>query len=177
LGILTNNQAKYLPKETRDYIRKILLIAMIGESRLIGFDEINQNDNALIEVEIANTSSIQSIAKLIKMDAEKLLALNTVYKNGILPTYKMYHKLLIPIEKVYAFYLRYEIPKSKEVAPRSHIITHQVKMGETLESVAQIYNADKDEIRVANHLEFPFLQLASILVIPVSKKIFEQVSQ
>ena len=177
LGILTNNQAKYLPKETRDYIRKILLIAMIGESSLIGFDEVKQNDNALVEVEIANTSSIQSIAKLIKMDAEKLLALNAVYKDGVLPTYKMYHKLLIPIEKVYAFYLRYEIPIPKKIVSRSHIITHKVKMGETLENIARHYDADKDEIRVANHLEYPFLQLESILVIPVSKKIFEQVSQ
>ena len=177
LAILTNNQTKYLPKETRDYIRKILLIAMIGESSLIGFDEITQDDNGLIEVEITNTTSVTSVAKLIKMDSKKLLALNAMYKNGILPKNKKYHKLIIPIEKVYAFYLRYEMPIVKEVAQRAYIITHQVKMGDSLESVAQLYDADKDEIRVANHLEYPFLHLESILVIPVSEKIFNQVSQ
>jgi len=177
LAVLTNNQSKYLPKETRDYIRKILLIAMIGESSLIGLDEIVSNNNGLIEVEIDNTTSVQSIAKLINIDNKKLLALNAMYKNGILPKNKKYHKLIIPIEKVYAFYLRYEMPTVKEADQRSYIITHQVKMGESLESVAQLYDADKDEIRVANHLEYPFLQLESILVIPVSQKIFEQVSQ
>ena len=31
LGILTDERDKYLPRETRQYIRKILLAAMIGE--------------------------------------------------------------------------------------------------------------------------------------------------
>ena len=33
ISVLTDNQRRLLPKETRDYIRKILLIAMIGESK------------------------------------------------------------------------------------------------------------------------------------------------
>ncbi len=177
LSILTNNQAKYLPKETRDYIKKILLVAMIGESSILGFDESIENDTGLIEVEVENSTSISAIAKLIKMDVEKLLSLNTVYKNGVFPKHKTYHKILIPIEKVYAFYLRYEMPIIQEKVSKSHILTHQVKMGETLQSVAKLYDADKDEIRVVNHLEYPFLQLESMLVIPVSKTIFEKISE
>ncbi len=35
LAILVDDDAKFLPKETRDYIRKILLLALIGESETV----------------------------------------------------------------------------------------------------------------------------------------------
>lgn len=176
LSILTSNQLKYLPKETRDYIKKILLIAMIGESSLLGFDDMSTSINGLVEVEIDSLTSIKKIAKIIKMDTKKLLSLNSSYIDGKIPKNKDFYSLLIPIEKIYAFYLRYEIPNIPERKEKSHMLTHQVKMGETLENIAKLYHADVDEIRVANHLEYPFLRLNSILVIPVSQKIFEDIS-
>ena len=178
LSILTNDQNKFLPKETRDYIRKILLIAMIGESSIIGFEEEIQSNNGLVKVEVHNSTPLQTIAKIINIDTKKLLKLNTQYKNGKLPKDKIFHKITIPLEKIYAFYLRYNAPTEENCyVDRSHMITHEVKMGETLQSIAKLYEADVDEIRVANHLEYPFLQLDSLLVIPVSKKIFDQVAQ
>jgi len=57
------------------------------------------------------------------------------------------------------------------------MVTHTVIMGDTLEKIAKQYNADIDEIRVANHLEYPFLTLHSLLVIPVTKEVFEKMSQ
>ncbi len=37
IEVLLNEQTDYLPKETREYMRKILLVAMIGESETIAF--------------------------------------------------------------------------------------------------------------------------------------------
>lgn len=45
-------------------------------------------------------------------------------------------------------------------------------MGDTLEKIAALYDADGDEIRVANHLEFPFLTVSDLLVIPVTETVF-----
>ena len=174
LSILTNNQNKFLPKETRDYIRKILLIAMIGESSLIGFDDVTPTHNDYVEVEVDKNTSVKKVAKMIKMDYKKLLSIN---KNMSYLNHKSYYKLTIPMEKIYAFYLRYDMPEVEETNAKSHMITHQVKMGDTLESIAKRYDADTEEIRVANHLEYPYLQLEMLLVIPVSQDIFEKVSQ
>ncbi|PTB87993.1 lytic transglycosylase [cyanobacterium G8-9] len=173
IRILTDNHLHYLPKETRDYIKKILLIAMIGESSMIGLEDFIENDNGLIHVEVDGATSMEDIAKLIKMDKKELFKLNpnvkAVSKNS-------FYKIAIPIEKVYAFYLRYDIPLV-EKEEKSHMITHTVVMGDTLESIAKLYDADVDEIRVANHLEFPFLTLDTLLVIPVTQIIFEKLSQ
>jgi len=56
---------------------------------------------------------------------------------------------------------------------RSHLITHTVKLGETLKSIAKKYESDVEEIRVANHLDDPYLVVNSLLVIPVTQKIFD----
>ncbi len=173
LSILTDDDLKYLPKETRDYIKKILLVAMIGESSLIGLEESITSDNGLVQVEVDRGTSIESIAKLIKMDKKNLLKLNSSYKNGSVPKNQDFYTLTIPIEKIYAFYLRYEMPIIEEKEPKSHMITHRVKMGDTLESIAKLYDGDIDEIRVANHLEYPFLELDTLLVIPVSQSVFQ----
>lgn len=63
---LTDDYLKYLPKETRLYIKKILLIAMIGESSMLGMDDFVKTDNGLIEVEVDVKTSLADIAKLIK---------------------------------------------------------------------------------------------------------------
>jgi membrane-bound lytic murein transglycosylase D len=173
IRILTDNHLKYLPKETREYIKKILLIAMIGESSMIGLDDIVQSNNNLIQVEVEGSTSLAKIAKFIKMDEKELIKLN---KNIKITQKNSIYKITIPIEKVYAFYLRYDVP-IVEKKEKSHMITHTVTMGDTLEKIAILYDADIDEIRVANHLEYPFLTLNSLLVIPVTQEVFERVSQ
>ena len=181
LDVLANSRSNYLPRETKDYIKKILLIAMIGESSLIGLDDATESENGTVEVEVDRDTSIGKIATLIKMDKKSLLKLNPAYINGKIPKNRAYYTLTIPIEKIYAFYLRYTPPEDlfetqiKET--KSHMITHSVKLGETLESIAKKYEADADEIRVANHLDDPYLLVNSLLVIPVTQKIFEKHSR
>ncbi len=173
ISILTDDKLKYLPKETRDYIKKILLIAMIGENSLVGLDEVVESKNQLVEVEIEGSSSLNKIATLIKMDDKELKQLNphidVMQKNS-------FYKITIPIEKIYAFYLRYELPIVEKLE-KSHMITHRVVWGDTLEILAKKYETDMDEIRVANHLEYPFLTLDTLLVIPITQIVFEKLSQ
>ena len=37
ISVLLDNRLKYLPRETREYLKKILLVAMIGENLTLGF--------------------------------------------------------------------------------------------------------------------------------------------
>ena len=176
LALLTDSHLKYLPKETREYIKKILLLAMIGESSAIGLDDTIESENGLIQVEVDSHTPIATIAKLINMDKKALLSLNHAFIHGKVPKNKAFYTLTIPIEKVYDFYLRYDPSNIKEEAPKSHLITHAVRLGETLKSIAKEYESDVDEIRVANHLDNPYLVVGSLLVIPVTQKIFEKQS-
>lgn len=176
LAVLSNDALKYLPKETRDYIRKILLIAMIGESSLMGLDDVVESADGLVKVEVDRRTPIEKIAKILKMKVETLFNLNKQFKNKKIPSSQDYYMLSIPLDKIYLFYLRYEPPVHENVTS-SNLITHQVKMGETLESLAKLYHTNEDDIRVMNHLEYPYLTVGALLVIPVSQKIFQKQSQ
>lgn len=184
LSILTDENLKYLPRETRAYIKKILLVSMIGENIAVDFGRDNNDgsEDMLIRVDVSGGTSLKQIAKLLKMEEKRLLTLNKSLKNALVPKEKTSYKITIPIEKVYAFYLRYELPKKKQKDKKllklnSHMISHNVALGETLESIGKLYHADSKEIMRANHLENDFLVLDSLLVVPVSQNIFDEMSK
>ena len=178
LSILTDGHLKYLPRETRDYIKKILLVAMIGENATLEFgdDRDDTLEETLIQVDVHAGTSLKKIAALLKMKENRLLKLNSTLKYGLLPKDKPLYKITIPIEKMYAFYLRYEFPEKKR-AENAHMISHYVMMGETVKSISEHYEADIDQIRISNHLEDDSLTLDSFLAIPVSQHIFEKMSK
>ena len=57
------------------------------------------------------------------------------------------------------------------------MISHYVKLGETLESIANVYESTTLEIEKANHLMNEYLTLDQLLVIPVSQKVFEKIKR
>ncbi len=188
LSILTDKDLKYLPRETRAYIKKLLLVSMIGENVTLDFgrDIHDGLEDTLIRVDVSGGTSLKQIAKLLKMKEKQLFNLNKSLKNGLVPKEKVRYKITIPIEKVYAFYLRYELPKKKQKDKKiekkilnfkSHMLSHYVALGETLESVAKLYQSDSKEIMIANHLQNDFLVLDSLLVVPVSQNVFEKMSK
>lgn len=178
LSILTDGHLKYLPRETREYMKKILLVAMIGENETLGFadDSGDTPEERLIQVDVPGGTSLKKIAALLKMKEKRLLKLNSALKDGLVPKDKPLSRITIPIEKMYAFYLRYEFPEKKK-AENAHMISHYVRMGETVESIAALYEAEIEEIRTSNHLKDDFLTLDSFLAIPVSQKVFEKMSE
>jgi membrane-bound lytic murein transglycosylase D len=176
LSVLTDGQLRYLPRETRDYIKKILLVAMIGESSSVySVDDSSQSDE-LMQVEVAGGTVLSDIAKLIKVKKKKLLNMNKVFKRGIVPTKKARYMINIPLEKMYAFYLRYD-PRITNEKVCSNLVSHYVAIGETLESIAKKYKTSKENIIVNNNLDSDFLSLEQFLVIPVSKIIFDKVQK
>ena len=176
LSVLMDENVKYLPRETRQYMKKILLLAMIGENEILDFNSGTDEtlENALIQVDVLAGTPLKEIATLLKMKEDKLLSLNKNIKGGRVPQGRSTYKITIPIEKVYAFYLRYRLPEKKKVF-KSHMISHTVALGETVESIAKLYDVDAEEIIASNHLNNDFLVLDSLLVIPVNKKTFDKI--
>ncbi|MFK5976580.1 MAG: lytic transglycosylase domain-containing protein [Sulfurovum sp.] len=120
LSLLTNSTLKYLPKETRDYIKKILLLAMMGESsegtsEPVIIEDIENNVTEdinlikkealtynLIPVEITKDANLTKIANIIDMSEEDLHKIN--------PN-PLGNSIKIPFDKIYLFYLKYELRK------------------------------------------------------------------
>ena len=178
ISVLLDSRSKYLPRETREYLKKILLVAMIGENHTLDFGNEQNVDweETLIQVDVRPGTSLKQIAKMLKMNEAKLLDLNKGLKNGVVPHDRPMYKIMIPIEKIYAFYLRYEQGWSPK-RYKSHMVSHNITLGETLQSIAKLYEADVEEIKASNHLSDEYLTVGNMLVIPVTQDIFERVAQ
>jgi membrane-bound lytic murein transglycosylase D len=171
LSILTDGKLKFLPKETREYIKKILLVAMIGENSTLDYaPSINEETKKIYtKVEVSGGTDLRKVASLLKMDYANLKKLNKKFKSNIIPNRKKIETIMIPMDKIFAFYLRYEL--SNTIKP--HLISHYVELGETLESIAKRYKTSTVEIVKANQLKDEYLSLEQFLVIPVNKNVFE----
>jgi len=175
LALLTDNRAGYLPKETRAYIKKILLVAMIGESEILDFDAASGAEaKGLFEVEVKAGSTLSEIAALLEMKTATLQKLNRQYKNGQIPTEESRYKVIIPEEKMVLFYMKYDLQPEEKKVFKPHLISHTVVLGDTLESLAKVYNSSKEEIMLANKLEEEALTVDTLLLIPVTEALFEQ---
>jgi len=164
LSTLINDDFKYLPKESRDYIRKILLVALIGESKDNWF-EIYYPD--IVSVEVGAKTNLKDIAKMLDMSYKKLMRLNARYKSYILPDDRYTYKINIPEEKMITFYKKYQMPP--KIIKKSFLISYHVKLGDTLESIAQKFNTTVEDIKIANHLDEEYLSVEQLLIIPTNK--------
>ena len=169
LNILINPYDKYLPRETREYIQKILLIAMIGEGEILDF----QSSTEWVEVEVEGGTKLSTIAKMLDMKISALQRLNRQFKKGVVPKNKKQYKLVIPEEKMVLFYMKYAFPEEKKTIVKPYFISHYVILGDTLEHLADEYNSSVDELIMVNQLEDDTLTLDKFLLIPVTKKAFE----
>ncbi len=179
LDVLIDSNKKYLPKETREYIQKILLVAMIGENITLGFKNMQKNPfgNGFMKVKVKKGENLLTIAKLLKMKPKELYMLNSEYKNGILPQKKPYYNITIPEDKIYAFYLCYQVESEVFMLDKEHMISYNVQIGDSLDGIAKTYHIKKEEIKMINHLNNDYLELGQLLVLPVSKEIFYDMLQ
>jgi membrane-bound lytic murein transglycosylase D len=150
LEVLLDDQARYLPKETREYLKKIILIAMIGEEEQIDFGSA---DTDTAEVEVAGGTDLNALAKALSITLQTLYTLNPQFKQQHLPKKRVLYKLRIPDSVLAAFYLSYQpdtttpsaaVTEKEETKP---LLSHTVKLGDTLESLAKQYHTSAEEIR------------------------------
>ncbi len=180
LTVLLDENKKFLPKETRDYIKKILLASMIGENKLINYlMPENTSSNYTCNVKVKAGEKLRKIAKLIKMKPSELLKLNKKFKNAVIPKDKEYYNIVIPENKMILFYLKYEPSEDeykkdvKSMKIFTHLISYYVNLGDTLESIAKKYETDAKDIKTVNNLKDIFLEIDTLLLIPVREDIFE----
>lgn len=182
ISVLMREDADYIPKETRFYLKKILLVAMIGENVSLGFEE-NMEDaivelygEGVVQVEVEAGESLENIAEMINMDPKDLMKINHHFKNGTVPVKLPSYKMNIPNIKVVDFYAIYTLKRELEKYSKTHYLSHKVESGEKLEKIAEKYQTTVREILAFNPLEEKRINTGQILVIPVNKKVFMRFS-
>jgi membrane-bound lytic murein transglycosylase D len=165
-----------LPTETKRYIQKILLAAMIGESIAIEFDQMpkEKGKNGLMRVYVNGAEQWSVLAELLDMQTSELKKLNPAYPKERLPDAKDHYGIYIPEEKIYAFYLRYDANRHSKIFQTEYMLPYDVRLGDTLEKIAAQFHSDVNAIKKANHMNHSYLEVGRLLVIPVKKAVFDR---
>ncbi len=88
---LIDPNANYIRKETRDYIKKILLFALIGENYLfkasdnLGEMKYKFDDDRITPVIVRGGETLQNIASILRMDYSILKKINMHLKKDFVP--------------------------------------------------------------------------------------------
>jgi membrane-bound lytic murein transglycosylase D len=161
-------ERRYIRRETRDYVPKLIAATVIAKSPgAHGFEDIEPM-NALVydEVKLQGQTGLDVVAELADTTTRALMELNPQFFRGATP----------PNEEVTV-----RVPRGTAgqvisgyrdlaVSERVNFIEHQVRNGETLGGIAQRYRVNLRYIQQANPgLNPRRLRIGYRLVVPISR--------
>jgi len=136
-GIKGKNQ---LREETRNFVPKFIATALIAtDPKKYGFSNIPYQDPlAFDEVEAEGLLKIDALAEMAESDAMTIKDLNPALLRNLTPPGEKGYQVRVPLGKSSVFVKANDDLKGK--APASgRMVTHEVKRGETLVSIARYY--------------------------------------
>ncbi len=166
LSILIDDKKKYLPKETRDYIRKIIIMALLANNK----DLIIKNDaghlfntsfnSILTKVYVQGGTRLKEVAKAIGVSTKKLIEYNHHLKRAIVPpSYAKYH-IYIPYDRVVYFNANFNKPINKE-----NLFVYKVRKGDNLSKISRKYNLKISTIKRLNNLSKDLIRVGDKLTL------------
>lgn len=136
-----------LPKETRGYVPTFFAtIAIVSDPEAYGFKLVEPRDEALETVPVPGPVTLNHVANRIGADPKLLKELNPEYRRGVLPPGTS--KLKVPV--TYAAELRANADRFKFEDENLPVATFTARKGDSLEKLASIVGASKDDIRLMN---------------------------
>ncbi|MBS9778786.1 MAG: LysM peptidoglycan-binding domain-containing protein, partial [Campylobacteraceae bacterium] len=165
---LLDENKKYIPKETRDYIRKILAVsAVVSSGEFILNDEtdliLNQTDNNKFYIaQVPVKTSLASIAKSIGISIDALKDLNPHLKYDLTPPDGSNFNIYMPYKSKDSFENNFKIQNGTN----KDFHTYIVKNGDTLYKIGRKFNIKHTVIKQFNNLASNHLKLNQKLIIP-----------
>ena len=170
LKVLLDPKKKYLPRESRYYIRKIVALALIGndEKYMLSSEYeylLNRADAYSIStVKVPPGESLKRVSQLINIPHTELKELNRHLKYDFVPPYSKDYDIYIPYVKLSDFKQKYHKAPMKNIY-RLHI----VKSGDNLSKIGQRYGVSYGVIKDFNKLRSNRLKLKQKLIIPIAR--------
>lgn len=171
LSVLTDERKKYIPKESRYYIRKIVALSLLGsdEKYLLKneYEYLLNRANAysLATVKLSGGESLKRVANIMGLPLKDLKKLNRHLKYDFVPPYKGKYDVYIPYIKLAEFKRKYDAKPIRNIY-KVHIVTR----GDNLSYIGKKYGVSYRIIKDFNHLSSTRLRLKQRLVIPIPKR-------
>jgi membrane-bound lytic murein transglycosylase D len=170
LFVLLDEKKKYVPAESRRYIRKIVALTLLGsdESFLIESEYaylLNRaNAYSIATVTLPQGERLSRVAELLEMPKTDLKKLNRHLKYDFVPPYGKGCEIYIPYVKLSEFKQKYKPCDLQQI-----YMVHTVKSGDTLSAIGHRYGVRYTVIKDFNNLKSTRLSLKQKLIIPVTK--------
>ena len=171
LSVLLDPKKRYIPRESRIYIRKIVALAMMGndEQFLLNseYEYLLNRANAysISTVRLPRGESLTRVSKLIGIPTKELKKLNRHLKYDFVPPYKKGYDIYIPYIKLSEFKQKYFEQDIKNIYK-----IHRVKSGDNLSQIGHRYGVPYKVIMDFNNLKHTRLKLKQKLIIPIDSR-------
>lgn len=172
LSVLLDPKKRYIPRESRFYIRKIVALAMIGQDEQFlmhsEYEHLLNRANAysISTVQLSSGDSIRRLSKMIGIPLKELKKLNRHLKYDFVPPYAKGYDVYIPYIKLNEFKRKYTPEPMKNIYK-----VHVVKRGDNLSKIGKKYGVSYRVIKDFNKLKNYRLSLRQRLVIPIDSRI------
>ena len=169
LSVLLDFKKKYIPRESRLYIRKIVALALMGTdeqfllSSEYGYLLNRANAYPVSTVKLPSGESLSRVAKLIDLPLPELQKLNRHLKYDFTPPYGQSYNVYIPYIKLADFKQKYY-----ESDMRNIYKIHVVKNGENLLKISKKYNVSYRVVMDFNKLRNTKIGINQKLIIPIA---------
>ena len=174
LSILLDSDKKYLSLETRNFIRKILILAFLANDK----DFLLQKDGSLmnyalsndfVKVDIPSSVALKDLAQSANIDLETFKKYNPQFKHNFTPPGNGYY-MYIPLNKTAFFEKNFKNTHFKKVdtsIPMTKI--YVVKAGDSLYKIAKTHNVGIEDLRELNKIKKNHLSINQKLIIPIKE--------
>lgn len=165
ISLLLDSEKKYLPAETRDYMRRIIVAALLAyDEEIIVKNNANHlfgncTNSKLIEVFFDGGVSLEEISKKVDIPIQMIKTCNPHLLNLKLPSNKKTYHIYIPQElaknlKGKNLKVKKDIKKRVLIVENEEILIYEVKKGDTPHSISIKFNNRLQTLKDLN-LNFP----------------------
>nr|WP_321265598.1 LysM peptidoglycan-binding domain-containing protein [uncultured Sulfurimonas sp.] len=171
LSVLLDPKKKYIPRESRFYIRKIVALAMIGQDEQFlmnsEYEHLLNRANAysISTVKLSSGDSIRRLSKMVGIPLSELKKLNRHLKYDFVPPYATTYDIYIPYIKLNEFKQKYHPEPMKNIY-KVHVVTR----GDNLSYIGKKYGVSFKVIKDFNKLKSYRLSLNQRLIIPIDAR-------
>lgn len=163
LGLPSDYWNLSLPKETEDYVPKLLALSQViltPEAYSVSLSPI-ANEPYFEQIAIKQHMDLSRVAKLADLDEQELLQLNPAYKRGI--TLDGPQHLLVPTDKAEMLSANLALMKPQEMVDWQ---SYTVRSGDSLHAIANRHHLSVNMLKDVNRLSGNNLSIGQVLPIP-----------
>ncbi|OUR72236.1 hypothetical protein A9Q76_04270, partial [Arcobacter sp. 31_11_sub10_T18] len=158
---------QYLPKESREYIRKIISLGFMNNREFITSADNSHllnigSTGSIATIYVKGGMHLKNVAQVVGIDYKELTNLNRHIKRYIVPPEADTYPIYIPYSRLTRF------NANKGSLKKASYAMHIVKKGDSLGVIGRKYKVSYKLIKKYNKLKSNFLSINQKLIIPVS---------